>query len=83
MPPEKPKEGTICADKPCGLRLGYYYSLRKMSSIFPFFIFLEKYGDVHLIPDVEQHDILFIQVILIKVCNLCCYKATRLIGALK
>lgn len=44
---------------------------------------LLSYPDINLIPNVQQHDIILIQIILVKVCNLCCYKATRLIGALK
>lgn len=43
----------------------------------------DNHPDIHLIPDVQQHHVILIQVILVKVCNLCRYKATRLVGALK
>lgn len=43
----------------------------------------ENHADIHLIPNVQQHHVVLIQVILVKVCNLCRYKATRLVGALK
>ncbi len=43
----------------------------------------ENHANIHLIPDVQQHHIVLIQVILVIVCNLCRYKTTRLVGALK
>lgn len=37
----------------------------------------------YLIPDIQQHDILLIQVILVEVCNLCGKERASLVGALK